>query len=65
MKRLNRGLKDGKSFDSIFGTLVKLTNSSTRLDLACVIAQSEITTKLDTGNVVIVHLSKNDKKKCL
>jgi len=62
VKTLNRGLTDGESFDSVFEKLVRQTNSSTRLDLACIIAQSEIMTKLDMDNVVIVHLGRNDKK---
>ena len=62
VKTLNRGLLDGDSFESIFERLVRQTNSNTRLNLANVIARSAITTKLDTDNVVIVHLGHNAKK---
>ena len=62
VKALNRGLRDGDSFNSMFENLVTKTNSNTRLNLANFVAKSEITTKLDTDNVVIVHLGLNDKK---
>ena len=62
VKALNRGLKNGDSFNSMFENLVTKTNSNTRLNLANFVAKSEITTKLDTDNVVIVHLGLNDKK---